>query len=303
MRIFIIKLLIFVSPLILFIGWWEVNLARMPNRYKTNVHLLSESMADCEVLILGSSHPKCAIDPSCLKQKAVNMAEGWQALYADAEIVAYYLPRLPKLKIVVLSVSYHSLEELALEYTNVPYRRIAYHKYYHLPTKTWADNFDVRNFSMIAWYGVPVCLGYLRKGFTEEPFKSQPKEVAFNDESGKLRVDEFHGQMDPTNIAPNRVTLLQTIVLCQKAKVIPVLVTVPVYRTFRAHMDRAKYERMQDVIHGLCDETGVRYFNYLDDARFDIDDFGNIDHLNWRGAEKFSRILDSEVLQKIQTAK
>lgn len=40
------------------------------------------------------------------------------------------------------------------------------------------------------------------------------------------------------------------------------------------------------------------YYNYLKGERFSAADFFDSDHLNTRGAEKFSRLLRDEIIEK-----
>jgi hypothetical protein len=163
---------------------------------------------------------------------------------------------------------------------------------------------------MVALYGLPDSVRYLKQGFRvnldrrqanngwcDESIDQNPETRNINDEKGKRRADYYTSIMKEANIAYNRGLLLKAIRLCQHASVVPVLVTTPVYYTFRVHMDLQKYERMQEIVHSLGNESGAKYFNHLDDQRFDIDDFYDDDHLNGRGAEKFSKILDKEALQ------
>jgi hypothetical protein len=311
MRKFIIKFLIFISPILLLILWWEHELARMTNSYETKVRLVEKAAPNCEVLVLGSSHAYFGINPSFFTRKGFNMANTSQSLYYDTEIITRYLPHLPKLKYAVFPVSYFSLEEEMLAQGSESFRCSFYHRFYHLPDERWIDKFDIRNFSSIALYGVPESTRYLRLRFNvnlaEHLASNGWYEVAFdkddekniNDASGKTRVDFHNASMAETNIAYNRALLLKAICLCKDAGVVPILITTPVYHTYRDHIDRDKFERMQKVIHGLCIETSVKYFNYFADHRFDVDDFHDNDHLNAQGAEKFSKILDQEVLQNL----
>ena len=80
MRRSIIKFLIFISPVFLFFGWWEHQLARMPNSYNTKARLIEYAAPDCEVLVLGSSHEYFGINPSFFTQKGFNMANVSQTL-------------------------------------------------------------------------------------------------------------------------------------------------------------------------------------------------------------------------------
>ena len=43
---------------------------------------------------------------------------------------------------------------------------------------------------------------------------------------------------------------------------------------------------------------GIEYYNYLKHSRFVKEDFKDNDHLNPKGAEKFSKIVDMEILKK-----
>jgi hypothetical protein len=55
---------------------------------------------------------------------------------------------------------------------------------------------------------------------------------------------------------------------------------------------------MQETIKQITEKYGVPYFNYLRDDRFTEEDFVNSDHLNNKGAEKFSYILNEDVVKR-----
>jgi len=164
---------------------------------------------------------------------------------------------------------------------------------------------------MVMLYGLTDSVRYLKKWFkvnlTEHLsengyYENNPDKNHENisDEKGKIRVEFHTAGMTEANIVYNRALLFRAIGLCKNAGVVPFLITTPVYHTYRDHMDHDKYDRMQKVIRDLCEKTGTKYFNYLDDPRFDIDDFSDNDHLNACGAEKFSTILDQEVLRHLE---
>ena len=81
MRQFIIKSLIFISPFILLVAWWECRLVRIPNSYNTKVRLIEYAAPACEVLVLGTSHEYWGINPSFFTQKGFNMANNSLYLY------------------------------------------------------------------------------------------------------------------------------------------------------------------------------------------------------------------------------
>ena len=81
------------------------------------------------------------------------------------------------------------------------------------------------------------------------------------------------------------------------------LVTLPVSYTYSNHIDKSKYLWMQERIRGLCTEYHIRYLNYFTDRRFGPEDFSDPDHLNSKGSEKLSRILNKEISPVITDGK
>ena len=63
-------------------------------------------------------------------------------------------------------------------------------------------------------------------------------------------------------------------------------------------MDMKKWQDIQANIQELCNEYGTKYYNYLNDPRFNPEDFVDHDHLNKNGAGKFSGVLEREVIEQ-----
>jgi hypothetical protein len=74
-----------------------------------------------------------------------------------------------------------------------------------------------------------------------------------------------------------------------------VLVTLPVSRFYSEGMDAAIYEQMLAVAGSMCSKYHARYLNHTFDDQFTDRDFGDADHLNLKGARKFTAILSKEV--------
>ena len=69
-----------------------------------------ENKQDFEVLVLGSSQMKDAVNPEWMNMPTLNMASGNQHHDTDFKILKTVVPQLPRLKTVVLEVSYSHLE-------------------------------------------------------------------------------------------------------------------------------------------------------------------------------------------------
>ncbi len=89
-----------------------------------------------------------------------------------------------------------------------------------------------------------------------------------------------------------------------KAKnITPVLITTPYMSEYPDTVQEKSPEffgQFYGLINKICDETGVKYYDYSRDARFKSDRtlFHDTDHLNKAGAAKFTEILFGEIINK-----
>jgi hypothetical protein len=79
------------------------------------------------------------------------------------------------------------------------------------------------------------------------------------------------------------------------------LVTLPVWGTYSAGMDERYWARTQAVVADLTARYSVSYLCFLNVPELGREDFVSVDHLNPRGAERFTRIL-RHALQQTSSA-
>ena len=87
----------------------------------------------------------------------------------------------------------------------------------------------------------------------------------------------------------------------KERKINVVVVSMPMYGTYTKYCNSTILKRNDSVITRLCHEQGCRYFNYCTDNRFVKADFHDNYHLNFIGAEKFSKIIDCEIIKPTLT--
>ena len=95
--------------------------------------------------------------------------------------------------------------------------------------------------------------------------------------------------------------LYDMIDLCEDIGATPILVTTPYisyYRDAGNELDPEFYGDFYAIIDEVCENTGVKYYDYSSDSRFShsYEKFINSDHLNRKGAEEFTNILFDEVI-------
>lgn len=304
MRRFLLKLTLFLAPVLLALGVVEYELARVPTGYAAKRRHLERHVGEARVLVTGSSHAHYAVHPRLFGVPAFNTAYLSQDVYYDTRIVLKYLPRAANLKLVVVSVSYFSFEG-RMDDSAASWRAPFYQRYWGIGHA--APGFRLRDYSHIALYGVQRTRRLLWDRFRnseaeyidpEDGHSVLPRPSPAEVLKGKATVGRHHTIMKVENVEQNVRHLGELFDALRARGVAAVLITTPVSRSYYEHMKPETYRRMQDAAADLCRRYGLEYRNYLTDARFGPEDFADSDHLNARGAEKFSLILKDEVVSK-----
>lgn len=301
---FALKLCIFLAPIACAMGYVEHDLLSVPNGYSEKRLIVEQRIPTTEILITGSSHSFEGIRPRALNQNALSLAYISQDLYYDTRLLLKYAPMAPNLKLVIIPISYFSLES-RLETTIEPWRCAFYHRFFGFPV---TDPFDIKNYSLIALYGPTETQSLV---FTR--FRTQSADLLADDGgppdrfpergnvdlSSEVTLARHNAAMRPSLIKQNVHYLNEALELLQSRSAAVVFITTPVYKSYYRHLNTGAYERMQDTIRSLTSQNGIPYHNYLEDTRFDESDFENCDHLNAWGRVKFTEILRNDLgLQK-----
>ena len=308
MQKLLLKLVLFLLPIPVVIGIAEHRLGQVRNSYTVKRDLV-QIATNCEVLVLGSSHALLGVNPAAFSRPSLNMANNSQLLYHDTQILHRFAPGLPKLKVVIFPISYFSLESdpgIGPE----SWRTFLYRQYYGIPANRWQARLDLKNYSKLALYGHRA-FHYLLflpddlVGFISDtgwlPRDTDPIRAAgiINDQTGQARVRFHHELMREEYRTENIRYLRDGIEYCLRHGITPVLLTLPVYRTYADHVNEKKLAWQQAYLRNLATEYRLTYRDYLTDSRFSEADFSDNDHLSRQGAEKFSRIIDDEILRPV----
>ena len=116
MRKFINKLFIFCFTLMLISGlallYAEFAVSNYASIFQLKTDYFNENKKNINTLVLGSSHNKMAINPELIKSfKCANLAYGGQDIKIDSALLKTVIKQLPKLKFVILELSYQTLEQ------------------------------------------------------------------------------------------------------------------------------------------------------------------------------------------------
>lgn len=284
----------------------EVNLGKIQNHYNYKRKCLENQLDSIQVLVLGTSQAYFGINPDYFSLKTFNLSEFNQSLYYDNKITLKYLDMMPKLKYVIINISYFSFGQQLIEGTE-SWRDYYYSQFWNVDYPT-IDKLDARYYSKIFLYIPNVSLKYLTQGFHVD--LGLPKfngycwadtcnSTVINDSTGKIRVkihNAYYKGRDRYSEHINEIN--QLISSLKKRNITPILITPPVYKSYYENADKNIINKNTTTIRNICTKLNCNYYNYFTDSRFIKVDFKDDDHLDFLGAEKLSKILNKEVLSK-----
>lgn len=298
MRKTVIKLLIFLIPVLLYIGFCEYFLRHMPSLYRQKKEQLIENGDSIQVLVLGSSHAQDGIDPEAFTLFTHNMAFGSQSIYFDRKLVEKYLPILPNLKYVLISYEFNTLY-----YEHEPNRDFFYHYYYGIQYKDrnfWRESFlqffnvypprQVLSQIVKSRIAPPVLL---KKGYPVSRDGVVDYSEVTSDVLVGMRAKSFNRTVANTGVRDDVLSDLELLLsyLLERG-ITPVLITYPNYSTFRDLLDKETIAYNRKVADYLLEKYPVRHLDFFEDPDFTVTDYFNCDHLSADGAVKLSKKID-----------
>ena len=304
---FIKRLVLFLFPLVILLGYLEIRMRNIPTSYEAKKIFFEKSADSIEVLALGNSHMLHGINPHYFSVKGFNLGSGFQTFFYDKELTLKYLNHLKKLKIVFISADYisfyYNIKEVA-DWIDYGYCRAWGIRYPGL------SRWDSRNYSMFMLYTPTNSIKYFlsgdNKGLSKNvkpdgfnPENPADNEQSISDVSGKARatyhtkIINFKRQQESINNLEALITALE------KKNIQVVLIAPPVYETYSKYLDSNIVKRTDEVIKNIVAAHNCRYQNYAADTRFSKEDFHDNDHLNYNGAEKFTKILDNDFVKPL----
>jgi hypothetical protein len=308
------KLLVLFVPFAALLGFVEYRLRHIPNTYSRTRAALEARLPSIELLTVGSSHAQCAFEPSSLPVPAFNLAHGSQSLYYDAKLIEHYAPEAKNLWLVIFTLSYFSFES-RLDRSVESWRSGFYREAFGIEPEGGQGR-AVSDYSYIALYTPNVAFDLVLRdlvnpgvdgdtGAEGGPAARKAAAAAaaggheLNDEFGIQRVRFHEAGMSREVARYNKAVLLSACERLSALGVAAAFVSTPVHRTYSDHMNPEIYARMQADAKEIAAACRGSYHNYMSDTRFEADDFINSDHLNARGAGKFSRIVGDDVVRPL----
>lgn len=284
----------------------EIAIRQIPNPYTFKYEWMKENAHDVETLILGSSHTMYGIKPNLLAGKAFNLAFESQVPAYDFFLLDYFAQDYKKLKTVILPISYFSLFERFEDMKGTWWKCRYHHIYmgckYHPCSPKY--NFELGHypsaFKKAASFVQKVIekkdlqlvdeYGWGKKCDFQERDTAQISDL----ELVKLAVN-WQTVDDWSHVGEILSSVNDIIKFCHDREIDLILITTPTWKTYYENLSAKQYSRMRKLIDSISIQNHLPYLDYLKDNRFVYDDFFDCDHLNNRGAVKFTKILNQDI--------
>ena len=297
MKRFIIRILIFLFPVVLLLGAWEVLMHNFPHvlNYKRTV-ITEQCRANGEALFLGSSHSYFGINTDTIPN-AYNLGFVSQNLNQDRLIFEHFLSKPNKLKYVLIPVSLFSF--FTSKADEEKWRTVNYVRYWHFPAQNVTDYFFVLD-------KIPLQLKYVQKtarkirkkglnkvlscsptGWGED--YAEARDFSLFKKLGKKGAAR-HGNVNLNDIK-YFYALKDIIQLAEKNNIKVILFTPPAHQSYYTNISQLQENKMRKLLSEITDRKRVFYLDLLRSDNFVDQDFFDPDHMSHRGAKKLASTL------------
>jgi len=298
MKKFILRLLYFLSPII--VGWMliEAMYRFVPNNYSAKYEGL-QTHKQAEIFILGNSHSFYGVQPELMSLKTYNASNISQPLICDKLLFEKYVLNNTNAKAIVLTIDNFSFNE-GIDDAELSWRRYFYRDCMHIdiPGTNPADpkqyslalaprfNITMESIKLYLKTGTLVQCDYSGAG------RNEGANPEFNNEKMAKIIVGKHASANGT-MAPN-IKILEDIITAAAEKNIKVLIiTMPVTSYYARFANKNKVKDVENICTKMEQYPNLTYLNLFTDTRFNNRDFYDTDHLNYSGARKCTAIVDS----------
>lgn len=320
-----IKLMLFGAGFIILHSAYEVA-ARKIYLHRTNLDVQIKAFADelneIEIIFLGNSHIHKGINPQYFQRKAFNLAFNAQDLYYDTQLLNRYVAHMPRLKAVVFGLDYFTFgyDESDL----YPHLVREYYDSARIKPRAGLDLSFFTYYSLLFLHKetfVGDILTGKRKGFlysleddtvSSTLVASDIKEALLGSgylfsrggmnnaelmENGRQRAKFHYTQCFRNGNVTSIYQLLSESIHKLRAQGIKVFLIIPPYtRSYREGFPAEFIDGFQQKIEELLhSHPGISFFDYSSGLPLEPHHFLDSDHLNFQGAEVFSRILSDRL--------
>jgi hypothetical protein len=303
-RGFLKQVLVFFIPVVLIFTLVEYFVLQIPANYITTSNYFNSEKDNIEILALGPSQMNSAINPAYFNKPAICLASTSQHHNLDFEILKQTKDRLPKLKYVILELSFSHLElphnskdfwknSIYLKYYGVnAFKRKTYFK----DRLIFLSNPDIYSRKLVEHYiERKESPHFNRFGFDEDNYDGLFKGLKYDEKAITQKPFRINSRINEALFNHNLAFLYKMLDYTESEGLKVIVCSMPLYKTYVKERDTTLVRRRDSVLDVIQSRyANVRIFNKESDTiNYIVSDYINQNHLNPRGAEKFTKELNS----------
>ncbi|KEK24132.1 hypothetical protein [Bacillus gaemokensis] len=260
-----------------------------------------------ELFITGLSYPYCGINPELLQKKSVKLTLPSQDLYYDYLIAKQLLSNPHVFQYCIMGIGYFSfhfdlsLSSEAHRIHNVYYplfqdghhtpvaTPLSTHGLLQLDTSEFLSSIFIMNFeyACIEKLGCSAPeLSWLHAEWNTAPFHMSVEE------HGKIRAQSHSKIFYPNTLIENKMIFKKYLDLLMQYNIKPIVVVFPVTSYYARSLNPKLKEGFYNVINEFRNMYSFQVLDLFDSSLFEDSDFYDSDHMNKKGADKMSVLLN-----------
>lgn len=258
-------------------------------------NFLSRDYENTEILVTGISYARTGFSQQACYKKSFNFAWASQDLFYDYETVKYlienYTVKLSTINYALIGLCYYSfqydLSLSAFKDKTVLYYSVLKNGHHFKEIERIYSEHEVDKL---------IALDILRKDQENinDPRLMIPelKDIDNKFELGKTQAERDCNKNYPNTVAENISILKEYLNLLYSNNIKPIIVVYPASKYYTEYFSCRIEQEFKMIIEEFRKEFGFQYIDYFKSDLFYDSDFYDVSHLNWRGAEKFTKILN-----------
>mgnify|MGYP000253534795 CR=1 FL=1 len=300
-RKFFIQLCVFLIPVIIGYAIIENYTRNLPLSPKIISEFYKTHQNDIEVLVLGASQNRDAINPEFLSQKTLNIAFPDQDYYVSSKLLEHLGPTLPSLKIVVVPITYGHFETAPNQ--KETWKNSMYRHYFGATISEEFTYFkdNLLYISFPNYYSTKI--REHRNGKSNEDYNQYGYNRNLNNSLFyKFKYDSLTIAKQSVHITPikpnpefipeNAEKLEAIVAFCAKQNYQVVLLETPTTARFKKQRIPEVLHRKDSILELITSRYDIHYINGDSKNEYSIKDHRDNNHLSTLGAEKFTKRLN-----------
>ena len=299
---FLIQTCLFFIPVIIGYAIIENTTRNLPLSPKIKSDFYKKYQEDIEVLVLGASQNRDAINPEFLSQKALNIAFPDQDYYVSSKLLEHLGPTLPSLKTVIVPITYGHFETAPNQ--KETWKNSMYRYYFGA---TVSDKFTYFKDNLL-YISHPEYYAAKTNEYKKGISNIDCNEYGYNRDVGKslfykFAYDSLSIAEQPVHIAPNtprpkfipeNVEKLKAILdFCVQQNYTIIFVETPTTKRFKEQRIPEVLRRKDSILSFITSDYKIQYIHAESTDTYYIKDHRDNNHLSPQGAEKFTKRLNS----------